>query len=56
MFDQRLPLKLDEFSVTVPPLQNVVGPEAVITGVFGNGFTETLIAFEFADKHPLLDA
>jgi len=37
-----LPLALLEVSVTLPPLQNVVGPPALIVGVAGVGFTVTV--------------
>lgn len=33
-----------EVNVTEPPSQNVVGPLAVMVGVFGFGFTVTTVA------------
>ena len=36
------------FSVTLPPAQKVVGPEAVITGVAGSGLTVTTVGAEVA--------
>lgn len=33
LFDHVFPVDEEEFSVTLPPEQNVVGPLAVITGV-----------------------
>ena len=38
--DQRYDAALDAVSVTLPPLQNVVGPEAVIVAA-GSGFAVT---------------
>ena len=44
--DHTLPLAALDVSVTLPPAQNVVGPEAVIVGVAGVGSTVTfLVAF-----------
>jgi hypothetical protein len=40
--------------LTLPPVQKVVGPDGVITGVEGNGFTVTVIAFEGAEVQPPL--
>ena len=36
---------------TLPPVQNVVGPPAVIVGVDGFGFTVTLVGADVAE-HP----
>jgi len=38
--------------VTLPPAQNVVGPEAVIVGVAGRALTVTVVAFEGTLWHP----
>jgi hypothetical protein len=44
-----LPLETDEFSVTLPPLQKVVGPLGEITGAEGIGFTVTVTGEEDAE-------
>lgn len=49
--DQVLPLAEEEVSTTEPPVQNVVGPPAVIVGAVGSGFTVTTFAAEVAE-HP----
>ena len=49
-----LPVADDEVSVTLPPVQKVVGPPAVIVGVDGIGFTVTTLAIDGDDVHPLL--
>jgi hypothetical protein len=46
-----IPVACDEVSVTLPPLQNMVGPFAEIVGAVGVGFTVTAIAFDVAE-HP----
>ena len=43
-FDQRFPVADDEVSVTLPPVQKVVAPEAVMVGVAGNALTVTVVA------------
>jgi len=48
-----LPLALLDVSVTLPPLQNVVGPPGVIVGVVGIGFTVTVVAVEGELVQPL---
>ena len=48
------PVALDEVSVTLPPVQNVVGPPALIVGVDGIGFTVTLVAADAALVQPLV--
>jgi hypothetical protein len=52
LVDHTIPVVWLEVSVTFPPLQNVVGPFAVITGAAGEGLTVTTIEFEVA-AHPL---
>ena len=42
-----------DVSVTLPPAQKVVGPEAVIVGVAGKGFTVTTVAADGKLRHPL---
>ena len=39
----------DEVSVTLPPLQKVVAPEAVMVGVAGNALTVTVVAADTAE-------
>ena len=39
--DQVFPVETEDVSTTEPPVQNVVGPPAVITGAAGIGFTVT---------------
>jgi hypothetical protein len=51
--DQRLPVVDDEVKVTLPPVQKVVGPPAVIVGVAGMGFTVTVVPADGADVQPL---
>ena len=51
--DQTFPLAELEVSVTLSPAQNVVGPEAVIVGVAGVGFTVTVVAADGALVQPL---
>ena len=50
--DQTFPLAALEVNVTLPPAQNVVGPEAVIFGVAGSGFTVTVVAADGALVQP----
>ena len=47
-----LPLALLDVSVTLPPVQNVVGPPGVIVGVAGAGLTVTLVGVEAALLQP----
>jgi len=47
-----LPLALLDVSVTLPPVQNVVGPSGVMVGVAGVGLTVTLVADYGALGHP----
>ena len=49
-FDQRFPVADDEVSVTLPPSQNVVAPDAVIVGVAGKAFNVTVVAAETAEE------
>jgi hypothetical protein len=46
-FDHEYELPLDAVSVTEPPAQNVVGPEAVIVAA-GSGLTVTFVAADVA--------
>ena len=39
----------DEVSVTLPPLQKVVAPEAVIVGVAGNALTVITVGADAAE-------
>src|SRR5437773_2007772 len=48
-----LPDALLEVRVTLPPVQNVVGPPGVIVGVAGIGLTVTVVAAEAALVQPL---
>jgi hypothetical protein len=43
-----LPVALLEVSVTLPPVQKVVGPPGVIVGVGGSGLTVTTVGAEVA--------
>ena len=47
------PLALDDVSVTLPPVQNVVGPPGVMVGVGGIGLTVTVVAADGALVQPL---
>ena len=38
--------------ITLPPAQNVVGPEGVIVGTAGVGVTVTTTGVEVAEVHP----
>ena len=49
-----LPLALLEVSVTLPPVQNVVGPLGVMVGVDGIGLTVTLVAVDGALVQPFV--
>ena len=42
-----------DVSVTFPPAQKVVVPEAVMVGVAGNGFTVTVTGSDKGLSHPL---
>jgi len=42
-----------EVRVTLPPVQNVNGPPAVMVGIAGIGFTVTAVANEVALLHPM---
>ena len=48
-FDQIFPVADDEVSVTLPPWQKVVAPEAVMVGVAGNALTVTVVAADAAE-------
>ena len=47
-----MPLALFDVKVTLPPVQNVVGPPGVIVGVAGIGLTVTEVAAEAALLQP----
>jgi hypothetical protein len=51
--DQVLPVASDEVNVTLPPVQNVVAPPAVMVGAAGPGETETVNAGEVLLHHLL---
>ena len=54
-FDQTFPLAADEIRMTLPPWQNVVGPDAVTVGAAGAGVIETTVAADEGDVQvPLL--
>ena len=48
--DHVLPVALLEVKVTLSPAQNCVGPEAVIVGVAGVGFTVTMVDAEVSER------
>jgi hypothetical protein len=48
------PLALLDVSVTLPPVQNVVGPPALTVGVAGVGVTVTVVDVEAALGQPLV--
>ena len=50
--DHRYALAALAVSVTMPPAQKVVGPDAVIVGAAGVGFTVTVVAADGALVHP----
>jgi hypothetical protein len=52
--DQVLPVADEEVKTTLPPVQNVVGPPAVMVGVAGIGFTVTIVPADAADIQPPL--
>jgi hypothetical protein len=45
------PVAFDDVNVTLPPVQNVVGPLVEIVGAVGNGFT-TIVLEAFAETQP----
>ncbi len=47
-----MPEALLEVSVTLPPVQKVVGPPGVIVGAAGIGLTVTVVAAEAALAQP----
>ena len=48
--DQTFPVDEEEVRMTLPPVQKVVGPLAVMTGV---SLETTVIAVEGSEVHPL---
>ena len=48
-FDQIFPVADDEVSVTLPPWQKVVAPEAEIVGVSGNALTVITVGADAAE-------
>lgn len=51
-FDQVFPVAAEDVKVTEPPVQNEVGPPAVIVGTGGSGFTVTFVAVEVDEQDP----
>jgi hypothetical protein len=51
-FDHKYVVPALEVKVTLPPVQKVVGPPALIVGVAGKAFTVTTVAVEEALWHP----
>ena len=49
---QLLPDALLDVSVTLPPVQNVVGPPGVIVGVAGVAACETTVGVDTPEEHP----
>ena len=49
---QLFPEALLEVRVTLPPVQKVVGPPGVMTGVAGVGFAVTTTGAEVREVHP----
>jgi len=47
-----LPVAAEDVSVTEPPEQNVVGPEAATVGVVGVGFTVIVVAEDTDEQVP----
>lgn len=47
--DQTFPVADDEVNTTLPPVQKVVAPPAVIVGVAGKAFTTTIVPADVAD-------
>lgn len=50
--DHELPVACEEVRITDPPLQNEVGPLAVITGAAGMEFTVTVTGADAGEIHP----
>ncbi|MNU79312.1 hypothetical protein D3C71_689260 [compost metagenome] len=51
--DQVFPVAEEDVRVTEPPVQNAIGPLAVIVGVGGTGFTVTTVATDVDEQLPL---
>lgn len=52
--DQVFPVAAEDVRVTEPPVQNEVGPLAVIVGVAGIGLTVTTVAADVEEQLPLV--
>lgn len=50
--DQRFPVADDDVKTTLPPVQKVVGPPAVIVGVAGAGVTVIVLAVDGFEVQP----
>jgi hypothetical protein len=50
--DHVFPVADDDVKTTFPPVQNVIGPPAVIVGADGVGFTVTVIPADAAEVQP----
>lgn len=50
------PVAADEVNTTLPPVQKVIAPPAVIVGVVGNGFTVTTVAADDPEVQPWFTA
>ena len=47
--DQIFPVTAEDVNTTLPPVQKVVAPPAVIVGVDGNALTVTVVPGDVAD-------
>jgi len=52
--DHKYPEAALDVSVTLPPMQNVVGPEAVMVGAAGRAFTVTDVTSDGRLWHPFV--
>ena len=52
-FDQVFPVADEDVKTTLPPVQKVVGPPAVIVGVVGSGVTVIVLFVEAVEVQPL---
>ena len=53
-FDQVLLFKLEEVNVTDSPVQNVVGPLALIVGIAGKELTVTKVGSDAVEQFPFV--